>query len=158
MSVTGPTPCLWFNDTAEYAAKFYVEKLGGTINAISRYGDGATLPVGTALMVAFEILGTPYAALNGGSHFQLTPAISLVLKCDSQAEIDTIWNVLADGGTPSQCGWITDRFGVSWQVVPSQLAGWMTNDTEAAARVTKAIMPMVKLDIATLEVAFEARN
>jgi predicted 3-demethylubiquinone-9 3-methyltransferase (glyoxalase superfamily) len=149
-------PCLWFDGTGEEAAKFYVSLLGGAITRVKRYEEGAPFPAGTALLVEFELRGRPYQALNGGPHFKLSNAISLSVPCDTQAEIDHLWeSLLADGGVEAECGWLTDRFGLSWQIVPAASPAMMNSaDTDAADRVLAAMMGMVKFDIAKLEAAF----
>ena len=149
--------CLWFDSQAEEAAGFYTSLIPGSrITGVSRYGKGGPMPEGMALIVTFELAGTPYMALNGGPHFALTEATSIVVTCDSQAEIDRLWRELtADGGAESQCFWLKDRYGLSWQIVPSHLHAWMTSDDKvAAARVMSVVMVSVKPDIARLEAAF----
>jgi len=149
--------CIWFDRDGEEAANLYTSLFDNSrITAVSRYGKGAPLPEGTALLVEFTLDGTPFQALNGGPHFKLTEAASLSVRCDTQAEIDRLWTRLAaDGGAESRCGWLKDRFGLSWQIVPSQMNAWMTDkDPARVARVTAAFMPMSKLDIATLEAAY----
>jgi predicted 3-demethylubiquinone-9 3-methyltransferase (glyoxalase superfamily) len=149
--------CLWFDKDAEEAAKFYVALLPGSrITAISRYGKGAPMPEGTALTVNMELAGTEYMLLNAGPHFKLNEACSIVVKCDTQKEIDRLWDaLLADGGSEQQCGWLKDRYGLSWQIVPEQLGAMMTTgDKAASARVMGEVMKMVKLDVALLESAF----
>ena len=159
MSISGATPCLWFDRNAEDAATFYVEHFNGKLGTVARYGEGAPLPAGTAMMLDFEILGRKFCALNGGPYYQKTPGISFIVDCDTQEELDQIWNGLAAGGKEMQCGWVTDRFDVSWQVVPRRMPVWMGGgDPAATARVVAAFMPMVKLDIATLEAAFAGKD
>ena len=146
--------CLWFDRNGEEAATLYTSLFENSrIGSVSRYGKGAPLPEGTALMVEFILDGVPYQALNGGPVYKLSEAVSLSVSCDTQAEIDRLWSALtANGGRESRCGWLVDRFGLSWQIVPSMMASWMT-DPARAARVMAAFMPMQKLDIATLEAA-----
>jgi predicted 3-demethylubiquinone-9 3-methyltransferase (glyoxalase superfamily) len=149
--------CLWFDREGEEAANFYTSLFDNArVTAVSRYGKGAPLPEGTALLVEFTLDGTPFQALNGGPHFKLTEAASISVRCDTQTEIDHLWmRLTANGGSESHCGWLKDRFGVSWQIVPSQMSNWMTDkDPARVARVTAAFMPMRKLDIATLEAAY----
>lgn len=141
-------PCLWFDGAAEEAANLYVSLLGGRITSVSRYGEGAPWPAGTAMMVEFELRGRPFQALNGGPHFRFTEAISMSVSCEDQAEIDRLWNALTEGGVESRCGWLKDRFGLSWQIVPAELGSLMTGG--AAPRVMAAFMQMGKFDIATL--------
>ncbi len=152
--------CLWFDRDGEEAAEFYVSLLPHSrITHVSRYGEAGPMPAGTAMTVSFELAGTPFMALNGGPHFEATEACSLVVSCDSQEEIDRLWSSLvADGGRESQCFWLKDRFGVSWQIVPSGMGEWMTAaDPLAAARVMSAVMSSVKADIATLQAAYEGK-
>lgn len=149
--------CLWFDRNGEEAATFYTSLFDNSrITAVSRYGKGAPLPEGTAMLVEFALDGTPFQALNGGPHYKLTPAASLSLRCDTQSEIDRLWSRLtANGGAESRCGWLVDRFGLSWQIVPSMMAAWMSDpDSARVARVVAAFMPMQKLDLATLEAAY----
>ncbi len=150
-------PCLWFDDNAEEAMGFYMSvfKGGKVVNAM-RYGDAGPGPKGSLLAATFEIEGQEFMVLNGGPHYQFTPAISLFVKCTTQAEIDDYWEkLLAGGGKPMQCGWITDKYGVSWQIVPTAL-GEMLQDKDAAKadRVMRAMLQMVKLDIAALKKAY----
>lgn len=151
------TPFLWFHDQAEPAAQFYVSifkhaKLG----TVTRYGDGAPIPKGTVMTVSFELDGQKFVALNGGPQFTITPAISFVVNCESQAEVDHYWEKLVAGGTPIQCGWLTDRFGVSWQIVPTAFWKMMEDeDPRKSGRVMQALMQMVKLDVAALQKAYD---
>jgi predicted 3-demethylubiquinone-9 3-methyltransferase (glyoxalase superfamily) len=138
------TPFLWFDNTAGEAARFYT-----SIFPNSRLLDESPL------VVTFEIEGQRVMAINGGPHFQLNEAFSFFVACDSQAEVDRYWDaLLADGGTPSQCGWLTDRFGLTWQIIPTRLMELMSDpDPERAQRVTQAMLGMVKIDVAALEAA-----
>lgn len=149
--------CFWFNTEAEEAARFYVSLFeDAKITGVSRYGKGGPLPEGTALTVTFTLAGTEFMGLNGGPHHTLSEAASMVAYCEDQAEIDRLWSALtANGGTENCCGWLKDRFGLSWQIVPKSL-GKMIRDPDAAkrGRVMAALMTMVKLDIAKLEAAF----
>lgn len=147
--------CLWFDDNGEEAAIFYVSLFPNSrIASISRYGEGAMMPKGLAMLTRFELDGVSFAALNGGTRFKLTEAASLVALCDDQAEIDRLWNALtADGGKESRCGWLKDRFGLSWQIIPSMLDDTMSGDPARLRRVMAAIMPMKKIDIETLKTA-----
>ena len=149
-------PFLWFDSTAEEAANFYVSLLPGSeILRIRRTGAAGPGPKGSVLSVDFTLAGQTLVALNGGPHYQLTPGFSLMVLCEDQAEIDRLWDALADGGQPLQCGWVTDRFGLSWQIVPERLGEmlWDGDDPHAASRVMAAMMSMVKLDLARLEAA-----
>ena len=149
------TPCLWFDDQAEPAPRYYCDVFkDAAIDAISRYGEGAPLPAGTALTASFTLRGRPFMALNGGPHFSFSEAVSFVVECDDQAEIDHYWTALGDGGSEQQCGWLKDRYGLSWQIVPQQMAAWMTDpDPQRSRRVMQAKMSMVKLNAAVLEQA-----
>lgn len=158
MATAGPmtkgqkvTTCFWFDSEAEAAAKLYASLFDDSrITATSRQPDGR------ALVVVLELAGTTFQLLNGGPVFALSEACSLSVACDSQAEIDRLWTALiAGGGTESQCGWLKDRFGLSWQIVPRSLADMMTDpDPARVARVVAAFMPMKKLDLAALETAY----
>ena len=142
--------CLWFDSQAEEAAQFYVSLFDDArIERVHRNRDGS------ALFVEFELLGQAYSALNGGPRYELSPATSLFVSCETQQEIDTLWDrLLRGGGTELKCGWVTDRFGLSWQIVPKCLGELMADsDTQRATRVMKALLQMVKLDIASLEAA-----
>jgi predicted 3-demethylubiquinone-9 3-methyltransferase (glyoxalase superfamily) len=152
--------CLWFDGKAEEAMTFYLSifKNGKVVN-VMHYGEAGPGPKGSVLAVTFELEGQEIIGLNGGPHFQFTPAISMFVKCQTQAEVDHYWEkLLAGGGKPQQCGWLTDKFGVSWQIVPTAL-GDMLRDKDAAKaqRAMQAMLQMVKLDIATLKKAFEGR-
>jgi len=153
------TPCLWFDREAEDAAKFYTSIFPNSrIGAISHYGDGAPLPKGTVLTVAFELDGLDYLALNGGPMFKFTEAISLIVNCASQQEVDHYWDALCAGGTPVQCGWLKDRYGLSWQVVPARFVELMrTGEPAGVGRMMQAMMGMIKLDIAALERAYSGQ-
>jgi predicted 3-demethylubiquinone-9 3-methyltransferase (glyoxalase superfamily) len=150
--------CLWFERDGEDAAKFYVSLLPNSeILATSRYGEGAPLPAGTAIVTTFTLDGSLFQTLNGGAMFAPSEAASIVVHCETQDEIDRLWAALtADGGKESMCGWLKDRWGVSWQIVPRQMEHWMTGgDSSRAGRVMSALMQMRKLDIRTLEAAFQ---
>lgn len=150
-------PCLWFNGEGEEAANFYVSLFDDSaVVAVNRYGEGMPFSPGTALLVEFRLAGQRYQALNGGPHFPHTQAISLSVNCKDQTEVDFLWDALiANGGAPSQCGWLKDRFGVSWQIVPQR---WheiaSSDDTQGQARAMQALMKMSKIDIAALQAAF----
>ncbi|MFZ5616862.1 MAG: VOC family protein [Pseudomonadota bacterium] len=149
--------CLWFNDEGEEAANFYVSLFPNSrVVSVTRYGEGAPMPKDLAMLTRFELDGVQFAALNGGPHFKLTEAASLVALCDTQQEIDRLWTALtAKGGAESRCGWLKDRFGLSWQIIPSFLDEVMA-DPARAGRVMAAVMPMKKIDIATLKAADKA--
>jgi len=148
------TPCLWFDNQAEEAALFYTSIFtNSTITAISRYGkEGFEFhkqAEGTAMTVVFQINGQTFTALNGGPIFRFNEAVSFQVFCDSQEEIDHYWDSLTDGGEEGQCGWLKDKYGLSWQIIPSILPSLMTNP-EKAGKVTNAFMQMKKLNIAKL--------
>ena len=159
MSEQKITPCLWFDFKAEEAVAHYLTIFkNGRIVSTTRYGEVGPGRAGEVMTILFEIEGQRFLALNGGSQFKFTPAISLIVDCSTQAEIDELWDRLGEGGAPGQCGWLTDKFGVSWQVVPSLIPRIIASgDAAGVERVMRAIMPMKKLDIAKLEQAFEAR-
>jgi predicted 3-demethylubiquinone-9 3-methyltransferase (glyoxalase superfamily) len=153
------TPCLWFNGNAEEAADFYVS-LFPESRVVARNRAAAANPStdrGDVITVDFTLSGQPFMGLNGGSDFQFSEAISFTIDCADQAEVDRYWDALiADGGQPSQCGWLKDRFGVSWQVVPREAPELFASpDREAAARAFKAMLKMQKLDVAELRAAFD---
>jgi predicted 3-demethylubiquinone-9 3-methyltransferase (glyoxalase superfamily) len=151
-------PCLWFNNDAEEAVKFYTSLFKNSkILATSHYGKNQPMPEGTVLTIDFQIEDQPLQALNGGAEFKFNEAISLVVHCDSQAEIDKYWDALiAGGGEASVCGWLKDKYGLSWQIVPAALAGWMqSTDPARTQRVMDALLKMKKLDIKTLQSAYE---
>ena len=148
------TPCLWFDNQAEEAAVFYTSIFkNSAITAISRYGkEGFEFhgqPEGTAMTVVFEINGQPFTALNGGPIFKFSEAVSFQVFCDSQEEIDHYWDKLTEGGSEGQCGWLKDKYGLSWQIIPSILPSLMINP-EKTGKVTNAFMQMKKFDIAKL--------
>jgi predicted 3-demethylubiquinone-9 3-methyltransferase (glyoxalase superfamily) len=151
--------CLWFDTQAEEAAKFYVSIFPNSkITATSRYPDGPPDPkrAGQVLTVAFVLDGREFMGLNGGPLWPFTPAVSIVVHCDTQDEVDRIWARLADGGQEVQCGWVTDRYGLSWQVVPREFMRMIASPDKAAAqRAMSAMLPMKKLDLAVLRKAFE---
>lgn len=146
------TPFLWFDGEAEPAANYYVSVFrNSSIDRVARYGEAGPGPKGSVMVVEFTLDGAGFVALNGGPHYKITPAVSFVVNCRDQAEIDHYWDRLTAGGQPVQCGWVTDRFGVSWQVVPTILTDLMLDpDPAKAKRVTEAMLKMVKLDIALL--------
>ncbi len=149
---------LWFDDKAEEAANFYVSIFKNSkITNASRYGEAGPGPKGSVMVVEFELEGQKFMALNGGPVFKLTPAVSLVVNCETQNEVDDLWDkLLAGGGKPSQCGWLEDKYGLSWQIVPTVLGKLMSDpDPEKSKRVMQAVLQMVKLDIAKLEQAYK---
>ena len=147
------SPFLWFDTQAEEAANFYTSIFKNSkINGITRYGDAGPGPKGSVMTVAFTLNGQEFVALNGGPIFKFNESISFVINCDSQEEIDYYWDNLLQGGTPSQCGWLKDKFGLSWQVAPTILPKLIqSKDPEKSKRVMQAMMKMVKFDIKTLE-------
>jgi predicted 3-demethylubiquinone-9 3-methyltransferase (glyoxalase superfamily) len=152
------TPCLWFDGVAEEAAGFYVSLLPGSrIDKVMRSpADNPSTPAGGVLTVEFTLAGQPFLGLNGGPQFPFTEAVSFSVDCEDQAEVDRLWDALtADGGKPVQCGWLKDRFGLSWQIVPRALPKLLSGpDKEGAKRAMEAMMEMVKLDVAELERAY----
>lgn len=154
--MTSIAPCLWFNGEAEDAASFYVGLFpDAEITSISRYGEGAPFPAGTALMVEFKLCGQRYQALNGGPDYTHSEALSLSISARSEAEVDHYWHSLtADGGTEGKCGWLKDRFGVSWQVVPEGLGEVLSDpDPARARRAMQAMLQMQKLDLTAMRAA-----
>lgn len=156
------TPRLWFDSDAEQAAEFYTEIFRDSrIFAVTRYGEAGQeihgRPPGSVMTVLFELDGQQFTALNGGPRFRFDEAISLQIACDDQDEVDYYWNRLAEGGEESVCGWLKDKYGLSWQVVPRALPAMLRDaDTAASERVMKALLQMKKFDIAALERAFAA--
>jgi len=154
------TPFLWFDNQAEEAAKFYTSIFKDSkINSVSRYGDGMPLPKGSVMTVGFTLAGQEFTALNGGPQFKFTEAISLVVNCETQQEIDTFWDKLTSGGgQPIECGWLKDRYGLFWQVVPTALGQMMkAGDETKTNRMMAALMKMKKLDVAELQKTYEGK-
>jgi len=154
------TPFLWFDNNAEEAAQFYTSVFKNSrILAITRYGDAGPGPKGSGMVVSFQLEGQQFTALNGGPRFTFSEAFSFVVSCEDQQEIDDYWKKLTSaGGQESQCGWLKDRFGFSWQIVPTALGKLMSDkDPKKANRVMQALLQMKKIDIATLEEAAEGR-
>jgi predicted 3-demethylubiquinone-9 3-methyltransferase (glyoxalase superfamily) len=147
------TPFLWFDSNAEEAVNHYVQVFpGAKLGKVARYGEAGPGPKGSVMTASFELLGLEFTALNGGPHYKFSPATSFVIHCDDQSEVDHYWDKLSAGGQVQQCGWLTDRFGVTWQVVPRVLLELMTDqDAAKVGRVVAAMMKMVKLDIAELK-------
>jgi predicted 3-demethylubiquinone-9 3-methyltransferase (glyoxalase superfamily) len=157
MTAAGFTTCLWFDDQAEEAAHYYVSIFKDSgIQSISRYPEGAPQPAGTVLTVEFTANGQKFCALNGGPQFTFNEAVSLQIFCESQEEVDHYWTKLTeDGGEEGPCGWLKDRYGLSWQVIPERLPQLISGpDPERAARAMQAMMEMRKLDVAALEKAY----
>ena len=147
------TPFLWFDGKAEEAATFYVSLFkNSTLGEIRRWGEGGPVPKGTAMSASFEIEGRPFIAFNGGPHFQFTPAISLFVNCHTQAEVDELSEKLCAGGEQQPCGWVKDRFGLSWQIIPAALSDALQHkDPEKAKKAVQAMMQMKRIDIAAIE-------
>jgi predicted 3-demethylubiquinone-9 3-methyltransferase (glyoxalase superfamily) len=163
MTAQAITPCLWFDSQAEEAARFYTGIFKNSrIGTISRYGEAGHevhgRPAGSVMTVEFELNGHPFTALNGGPHFKFNEAVSFQIMCRTQEEVDHYWNKLSQGGDPKaqQCGWLKDKYGLSWQVAPTVIAELMSDpDREKAGRVMEALLKMKKLDIAELKRAAE---
>jgi len=152
------TPCLWFDTEGEEAAQFYTSVFPNSrIVEVTRYGSAGPRAEGTVMTVSFELDGQGFVALNGGSDFTFNEAISLQVDCDSQDEVDSYWNALSDGGEEGPCGWLKDKYGVSWQIVPRVLTELISDpDQEKAQRVMAAMLQMRKIEIAELEKAAAA--
>jgi predicted 3-demethylubiquinone-9 3-methyltransferase (glyoxalase superfamily) len=155
VSIHKITPFLWFDHQAEQAANFYASIFPNSkVSKVVRYNEAGPGPAGSAMTVQFELEGQSFTALNGGPHFKFTEAISFVVHCETQDEVDHYWEKLSAGGGEVQCGWVKDKFGLSWQVVPNVLPELLSNpDPKKAARVMKAMMTMKKLDIRALQQA-----
>ena len=151
------TPFLWFNNNAEEAINFYTSVFKNSkIVTISRYGDAGPGPKGAVMTGTIEIEGQQFYLLNGGPQYTFTPAVSFFVSCANQQEIDELWDKLSAGGTVQQCGWLQDQFGLSWQIVPSNLGSLLqSNDREKSNRAMKAMMQMIKLDMNVLQRAFD---
>ncbi|WP_205439597.1 VOC family protein [Peribacillus alkalitolerans] len=150
------TPCLWFDHQAEEAANFYTSIFNNSkVLNITRLSEGGRGPVGNVMTVAFELEGQSFTALNGGPHFTFSPAISFAVSCETQEEVDVLWERLSENGVIEQCGWLRDQFGVSWQIIPTVLME-MLNDSDStkSLRVMQAVLQMKKLDIGQLKEAF----
>ncbi len=156
----GLVPCLWFDSNAEEAVSFYVSVFrDAKILATARYSqeasEAAGRPAGSVMTVSFQLRGQEFLALNGGPVFSFTPAVSFMVSCKDQAEIDHFWNALSEGGEPGQCGWLTDKYGVSWQIVPDALESLVGGPDKAGAeRAMGALLKMTKLELAELERAY----
>ena len=165
-SVQKITPCLWFDNQAEEAAKFYVSLFkNSAIGSVTRYGkEGFEVhgrPEGSVLTVSFRLDGQEFTALNGGPHFKFSEAISFVVRCETQAEVDRYWDKLGEGGDQraQQCGWLKDKYGISWQIVATALVEMMSDaDRIKSERVMRAVLQMKKLDLAALRRAYEGNN
>jgi predicted 3-demethylubiquinone-9 3-methyltransferase (glyoxalase superfamily) len=150
------TICLWYDNQAEEAVRFYQSIFKDLkITGEARYTEGGMGKSGTVMTMTFKLLGQEYMALNGGPVFHFTEAISLIVNCENQVEVDDLWEKLSEGGEKSQCGWLKDKFGLSWQIVPTRLGELMQDpDPEKVKRVTMAMLKMTRLDIAGLEAAY----
>jgi predicted 3-demethylubiquinone-9 3-methyltransferase (glyoxalase superfamily) len=152
MTIQRITPFLWFDTQAEDAAKLYVSIFANSrITHLSRYGDSGPGPKGSVMVVSFELEGQRFTALNGGPNFRLTEAFSLLVDCTEQADVDRLWSALGDGGSYNVCGWLKDRYGLSWQINYAGLPDLISGDPARAARVMGAMMKMQKIDIRALE-------
>ena len=151
------TPFLWFDDKAEEAMNFYCSIFKNSkVGSISRYGEAGPGPKGTVMSATFELNGQEFMALNGGPVFTFTPAISFFVNCETQEEVDELWEKLSADGEEGQCGWLKDKYGLSWQIVPSSLGEYLNgNDTEKSHRAMEAMLQMKKLDIHKLKQAYE---
>lgn len=155
------TPCLWFDTQAEEAVNFYTSVFPGSgISGTTFYGEGAPLPEGTALTVDFYLDGQQFLALNGGPHFKFTEAVSFVVNCETQQEIDEYWNkLLAGGGKEQVCGWLKDKYGLSWQIFPTEVSKMLQDkDKERAGRVMQEVMRMVKPDLDKIRKAYNGKQ
>jgi predicted 3-demethylubiquinone-9 3-methyltransferase (glyoxalase superfamily) len=151
------TPFLWFDGKAEEAMNFYVSVFKNSkIGRVSRYGDAGPGPKGTVMSATFQLDGQEFFALNGGPQFTFSPAISFFVNCETQAEVDELWEKLSAGGEKNRCGWLTDKYGLSWQIIPSVLGKLLQDkDVEKANRVMKAMLQMDKIDIKRLQQAYD---
>jgi predicted 3-demethylubiquinone-9 3-methyltransferase (glyoxalase superfamily) len=154
------TPFLWFDGNAEEAANFYISIFKNSkMGKISRYGDAGPGPKGSAMSVTFQIEGQEFFALNGGPKFKFTPAISFFVNCETQQEVDELWEKLSAGGRTDRCGWLQDKFGVSWQVIPTVLGQLLGDkDPQRAKRAMQAMLQMTKIDIKKLQQAAAEAN
>ena len=151
------TPFLWFNDKAEEAANFYVSLFKNSkVKEIRRYGDAGPGPKGSVMTITFQIEGQDFIALNGGPHFSFTPAISLFVNCQTQEEVDQLWENLSPGGRKDRCGWLQDKYGLSWQIIPEALGKLMSDpDPAKAGSVMKAMLQMDKIEVKRLQEAHQ---
>ena len=154
------TPFLWFDSNAEEAANFYVSVFPNSeITEISHYGEAGPAAAGSVMVVSFRLDGQEFAALNGGPEFTFNEAVSFLIDCKSQEEVDYYWDTLTEEGEPSQCGWLKDKYGVSWQVVPTVLTELLRDaDRKRAGQVMRGMLQMTKLDVAELQAAYEGRE
>jgi predicted 3-demethylubiquinone-9 3-methyltransferase (glyoxalase superfamily) len=154
------TPFLWFDGNAEEAANFYISIFKNSkMGKISRYGDAGPGPKGSAMSVTFQIEGQEFFALNGGPQFKFTPAISFFVNCETQQEVDHLWEILSAGGRTDRCGWLQDKFGLSWQIIPTVLGQLLGDkDPQRAKRAMQAMLQMTKIDIKKLQQAADDAN
>jgi predicted 3-demethylubiquinone-9 3-methyltransferase (glyoxalase superfamily) len=153
------TPYLWFDDNAEEAVNFYISIFKNSkIGTVMRYGDAGPGPKGKVMTINFELDGQEFVALNGGPQFKFTEAISLFVSCETQAEVDELWEKLSEGGEKGPCGWLKDKYGLSWQIIPTTLMELLQDkDPRKAQNVMQAMLQMSKIDIATLRRAYEQK-
>ena len=150
------TPCLWFDNNAEEAVQLYASIFKEvSIHNTTYYGEGGPAKPGSVMTIAFSLFGQNFLALNGGPVFQFNESVSFIVNCDSQEEIDRYWDRLTEGGSPSRCGWLKDRFGLSWQIVPRKMGEWMQGPPEQSGKVMQELMKMDKLDMVRLEKAYQ---
>ncbi len=151
------TPFLWFDNNAEEAMNFYVATFKNSkILNVTRYGDAGPGPKGTVMAATFQLEGQEFYALNGGPQYKFTPAISLFVNCETQQEVDALWNKLLDGGREDQCGWLTDKFGLSWQIIPTILGKLLGDkDPRKSSSVMRAMLQMRKIDVKKLQQAYD---
>jgi predicted 3-demethylubiquinone-9 3-methyltransferase (glyoxalase superfamily) len=151
------TPFLWFDDQAEEAMNFYVSIFKNSkVGRVTRYGEAGPGPKGSVMSATFQLEGQEFMALNGGPHFSFTPAISFFVNCETQEEVDELWKKLSAGGKTDRCGWLKDKYGLSWQIIPSALGKLMGDNNAAKAQsVMKAMLEMDKIDIARLQQAYD---
>ncbi len=154
------TPFLWFDDQAEEAMNFYVSVFKNSkTGAVSRYGEGGPGPKGAVMTASFQLDGQDFMALNGGPLFKFTEAISFFVNCETQEEVDELWEKLSAGGEPGRCGWLKDKYGLSWQIIPKALSEMLGDkDAEKSKRVIQAMLQMNKIDIAGLKRAYEQQG
>jgi len=153
-------PFLWFDKEAEDAAQFYCSIFKNSkILEVARYPEGGPAPAGSVMIVTFQLEGQSFIALNGGPHFKFTPSISLYVDCETQEEVDQLWERLSEGGRKDRCGWLQDKYGLSWQIVPRALQQLMSDpDAKKSANVMQAMLQMDKIDIKRLQAAYERRQ
>ena len=151
------TPFLWFNDKAEEAMNFYVSIFKSSkVGTVTRYGDAGPGPKGSVMSATFQLEGQDFYALNGGPQFTFTPAISFFVNCETQQEVDELWDKLSEGGRKDRCGWLQDKYGLSWQIIPTTLSAMLRDkDPAKANRVMQAMLQMSKIDIARLKQAYD---